>query len=95
MCLIDRSGRTGVIRREEDTYAPRPVSNFHGGPAHHHNHSSSSNKAYVRQRSSVPERVGNQQHSKHHRNGSGHEGSHRASTGRVHEVTRISRTYER
>lgn len=53
MCLVTTPPRRVVVR-ERDDYAPRPVSNYHGGPR-----PSRDSVRYVRRTSSVPrDRVG-------------------------------------
>jgi hypothetical protein len=43
MCLITTPRKDRYDLRREDRYdAPRPVSNFHGGPHYHHDHARSS-----------------------------------------------------
>lgn len=91
MCLIT-SPKNRNIRREYEYDAPRPVSNYHGGPhySHHHHHSGGRNsRTYVRdvRRSSIPaERVS------YRRSG---DLPRRSFGGREFDVVRTSRTYVR
>lgn len=78
MCIID-SGR--ALRREDDYYAPRPVSNFHGGPPRQRG-----SRPYIRRlSSSVPQRI-TYRNSYRESNGRVYEPA---------TVTRVSRTYVR
>ena len=98
MCLIT-SPKNRNVRREYYDDAPRPVSNYHGGPQHHH-HGSRSSRTYVHdvRRSSIPaERVS------YRRSGDvppprvSYEPrrSHGGNLGREVDVVRTSRTYVR
>ena len=99
MCLITTpKNRSTSVRREYDYDAPRPVSNYHGGPqySHGHHHYSGgggrSSRTYVRdvRRSSIPaERVS------YRRSGDLAYEPRRSYGGREVDVVRTSRTYVR
>merc|ERR1712078_156612 len=95
MCLVTTPKRDrSLYRREYYDDAPRPVSNYHGGPQyphhHHHHHHPRNSATYTRRTSSsVP------------RERASYRSSYRSSAPRVYDidrdvdVRRVSRTYVR
>merc|ERR1712070_1018502 len=81
MCLVTTPKRDrSLYRREYYDDAPRPVSNYHGGPQyphhHHHHHHPRNSATYTRRSSSVP------------RERASYRSSYRNSAPRVYDIDR-------